>query len=78
MSYRGRVKNGVVEFEDGVRPPEGAVVRVEPVESATEFDISAADEYIRRMLALAGTAGPGLPSDLARNLDHYLYGTPKR
>lgn len=77
MSYRGRVKNGVVEFEGGLRPPEGAVVRVEPVESAAEFDASAADEYIRRMLALAGTA-EGLPADLARNHDHYIHGAPKK
>ncbi len=76
MSYRGRVRNGVVEFEDGPVPPEGTAVRIEPVETADQ-EAADADELAREMLKIAGTAR-GLPSDFARNHDHYLYGTPKR
>ena len=75
MTYQGRVSNGVVVLENGAALPDGTVVRVEPVASpqAAEAQSSWADE----LLELAGTA-QGLPSDLARNHDHYLYGTAKR
>ena len=75
MTYRGRVQNGVVVFDDEVLLPEGAIVRVEHLEPPkTDGNGSS---WACRMLKLAGTA-KGLPSDLARNHDHYLYGTPKR
>ena len=75
MTYRGRVQNGAVVFDDEVALPEGAIVRVEQLEPPkTDGNASSwADE----MLKLAGTA-KGLPPDLARNHDHYLYGHPKR
>lgn len=76
MSYRGKVRNGVVEFEEGPIPPEGTVVRVVPwTEASTSPPEGTSGE---RLLRHAGTAGPGLPSDLARNHDHYLHGHPKR
>ena len=31
MIYRGTVKHGVVEFEDGVTLPDGTLVKVEPL-----------------------------------------------
>ena len=75
MTYQGRVSNGVVVLENGATLPDGTVVRVEAVVSpqGAEAQSSWADE----LLELAGSA-QGLPSDLARNHDHYLYGTPKR
>jgi len=36
MSYRGRVRNGVVVLDGAVRLPEGAVVRVELAEGDDE------------------------------------------
>ncbi len=33
MTYLGEVKNGIVEFKDGVALPNGTMVRIEPVES---------------------------------------------
>lgn len=66
--YRGRVQNGVVVLEGGVALPEGAAVTVE-----TEKE-SAADDAVYRLHELAGPTG--VP-DLARNIDHYLYGHPR-
>ncbi len=76
MSYRGRVRNGVVEFEDGPVPPDGTAVRIEPID-ASDQATDAAEEYVRTMMEIAGTAR-GLPADLARNHDHYLHGRPKK
>ena len=71
MTYRGHIKNGQILFNDPVDLPEGAEVNVEVVENgepkSTIWD---------RLLKLAGTV-EGLPSDMADNHNHYLYGTPK-
>lgn len=77
MTYRGRVRNGVVEFEDETVPPDGTIVRVEPVGEVSPPKDSSGT-LAERLLRHAGTAGDGLPSDLARNHDHYLHGQPKR
>ncbi len=77
MSYEGTIQNGVVVFDNGADLPEGTRVRVEPVNVTNEP--GAADESLSELLLrFAGAAGDGLPEDLARNHDHYLYGTPKR
>src|SRR5262245_58938828 len=75
MSYPGIVQNGVIVLDGGAVLPDGTPVRVEPVhgDSNPPADQAWQDE----LLKLAGTA-TGLPSDLARNHDHYLYGTPKK
>ncbi|MCH7591574.1 MAG: hypothetical protein IH989_02180 [Planctomycetes bacterium] len=76
MTYQGKVVNGVVVLENGAKLPDGTAVRVEPVLSASEEE-AAAEALSKKLLDLAGSAGPGLPSDLARNHDHYLHGGPK-
>jgi hypothetical protein len=64
MTYTGHVEKGVVVFDGPVRPPEGAAVRVEEVE--TEQASGVGDGLDR----LAGRA-KGLPADLAERHDHY-------
>jgi len=59
-----------------VLPPEaklseGAEVEITPVESP------AADDFTDMLVGIAKKVS-GLPRDLARQHDHYLYGTPKR
>jgi hypothetical protein len=71
MTYRGKVRNGVVVLEAGVRLPEDMLVTVEPVEEAPS---SGADDPLYRLAELAGPTG--IP-DLAMNIDSYLYGHPK-
>jgi len=72
MTYRGHIKNGQILLDDPVALPEGAEVNVEVVANGepqpTIWD---------KLLKLAGTV-EGLPSDMAENHDHYLYGTPKK
>ena len=72
MTYRGQVRNGVVVLEGNPPLAEGTAVRVEALEDSAQ-NPNVWDE----LLKLAGTA-EGLPPDASRNVDHYLYGQPKR
>ncbi len=75
MTYKGKVKNGVVVFEDGVALPEGTMVQVSPVEATEPAVVS--PSLVEGLLDWAGK-GEGLPPDLARNHDHYLHGQPRK
>jgi hypothetical protein len=81
MTYRGRVKNGVVVPEAGAELPEGAEVRidfsVEVEAAAVEEGSSDLPSLAERMEKVVGIA-KGLPADFAINHDHYLHGQPKR
>ena len=70
MTYRGSVQKGVVVFDGKVPLPEGTIVEVQPVEEKKEFD-----DPIYHLGELA--VPTGVP-DLARNIDHYLYGHPRQ
>ena len=72
MTYRGRVKNGVVILDPPACLPEGAEVEVVPTQ-----DEQPAPTLAERYKDIIGIA-EGLPPDASRNLDHYLYGAPKR
>ena len=67
MEYLGRVRDGVVVFDDGPTPEDGTVVRVEPVQDDEE-----PSPLAKKLLQVAGKAR-GLPRDLARNHDHYRH-----
>ena len=74
MELQGTVHNGVIVVDAGNPLPEGT--RVTIVVAAKEKR----DEGITlkdRLLKLAGTIDD-LPSDMARNHDHYIHGVPKR
>ena len=77
MVYRGYVKDGRIELDNGGPLPEGVQVRIELVEPATHSGSAAHEPLGRKLLRHAGTA-TGLPADMSSNHDHYLYGTPKR
>lgn len=70
MVYRGTVKGGVVQFEGGMAPVDGTVVRVEPID-VPGVQRSNESDPLFQMDELA--VDTGIP-DLASNLDHYLYG----
>jgi hypothetical protein len=83
MTYKGKVQNGVIEVEGGVRLPEGATVQIELLvdEEKSTFQIGNEPTIGQKMAALgrwAETLPTDLPEDLAANHDHYLHGTPKR
>ncbi len=69
MSIVAQVENDTIKLPPGVHLPDGTQVKIEP---AVE-EKSLAERYA----FLIGTVEDA-PSDLARNLDHYLYGAPKR
>ena len=71
MSYLGEVRNGVIVLEEEASLAEGTKVRVEPVE---ESHMPTLAERLKSFIGMA----KGLPPDLARNLDHYLHGQPKK
>ena len=83
MTIIGTVQNGRIVLPEGVVLPEGAEVAVEvhtalPAGSSPTPDPAHANtETGRRLLKLAATCR-GLPEDLSANVDHYLYGAPKR
>lgn len=72
MSYKGTVKNGVIVLPPDIKLPEGAEVKVEPLELLSEED-----PFLQAALKVAKPR-PHWPKDYARNLDHYLYGVPKK
>jgi len=71
MTYKGHVKNGTVVFDEPVQLPEGTVVRVEP-EGSNDI------ESLRQGLMKLAGAVKGMPSDMARNHDHYVHGTSRK
>jgi hypothetical protein len=71
MSYKGKVKNGVVVLPPDARLPEGEDVEVTPLGKP------AADDFTDTLVRISKQVS-GLPRDLAEQHDHYLYGTPKR
>jgi hypothetical protein len=67
MILKGTVKNGVVVPDGDKKIPEGT-----PVEIVVMEDKPLSDEIMKFAGTLRG------PKDLARNHDHYLYGTLKK
>ena len=70
MTYIGKVSNGTVVLPPDAHLPEGTEVRVEPI-------LPGGRNLAERYAGLIGIA-EDLPADLARNLDHYVHGQPKR
>ena len=75
MSFTATVENGAIKLPPDITLPDGTEVRIERVddEGATQPPRTIADRY----RSIIGAVKEG-PADLADNLDHYLYGLPKR
>ncbi len=79
MEHRGHVEAGRVVLDDPATLPDGTVVSVRPLKTRRK-----AVGGRRRTPTLAERLAPfigkakGLPADASVNLDHYLYGLPKR
>ncbi len=72
MTYRGRVKNGVVILDPPASLAEGSEVQVIPTE-----DQALPPTWAEVFKDIIGKA-EGLPADMALNHDHYLHGAPKK
>ncbi len=73
MIRKAMVENGKLTFEEPLDLPDGMEVTVD-FETEIKPGTNTAGEFL---LKYAGVA-KGLPSDLARNHDHYLYGVDKK
>lgn len=74
MSITATVENDTIRLPEGFHIPDGTQVMIETIDrSAGSED----DSLSRCLLKFAGIADD-LPSDLARNHDHYIHGHPKR
>ncbi len=71
MELEGIVRNGVIVVATPLLLQEGSRVKV------VVDDPSEAPTLRERLLQLAGTVDD-LPTDMARNHNHYIHGTPKR
>ena len=74
LSYTGKIINGVIVLTTNAILPEGAGVKVELLEEHTAP--AAASPLGELLLKYAGVIDD-LPADIAKNHDHYLYGSPK-
>jgi predicted DNA-binding antitoxin AbrB/MazE fold protein len=70
MIYRGHIQNGVVVLDEDVKLPDGTEVHVEAIPGRLRKTLA------ERFQDVIGAVND-LPSDIAENHDHYLYGTPK-
>jgi hypothetical protein len=76
MSYVGRVKNGVVVFDEPIQLADGTEVRIEPI-AIPEKSPPEGRTLAERFADVIGTV-PELPADMAAQHDHYLHGAPAR
>src|SRR5438876_10147587 len=78
MVVRGHVKNGTIILDEPAKLPEGAEVEVSLLAPpATEQVENEGPTLYDRLKPVVRTA-QGLPSDASTNVDHYLYGHPKK
>jgi hypothetical protein len=76
MVYHGKVKNGVVVFENGAELPDGTEVSIEALTRDESIAIEG-PTLVEQFADVIGTV-PDLPPDMAAQHDHYLHGAPKR
>ena len=74
MSFAGHVHNGVVVFDSPAPLAEGTEVRVVPTHAG---ETPLKRSLLERLGDVVGQVD-GLPPDASRNVDHYLYGHPKK
>ena len=78
MVYQGHVENGAIRLQDSVVLPEGAEVRVEIVAPADQRKSRQGRVNLYDRLKPLIGAAKDLPPDASVNVDHYLYGHPKK
>ena len=76
MSLTGHISGGRIVLDHPVSLPDGTPVRIELVETIPG-SVDTRPTLLERLGDVVGKAA-GLPEDAARNVDHYLYGHPKR
>jgi hypothetical protein len=77
MTYRGRVKNGVIVLDPPVTLPEGCEVEVETLLGEARPAAPSMPTLAERYAAIIGTVD-GLPAGMPEQHDHYIHGAPRR
>lgn len=79
MVYRGRLKEGVIVLDDPSALPDGTEVTVRPLKNklAEPAKNKPGPKVRQGIMKFAGQAS-GLSANASKNVDHYLYGHPKR
>lgn len=77
MTHHASVKKGALVLDQPLDLPEGTRVEVEVRPAPSPAETEPVPTLLEQMSDLVGRA-EGLPSDLARNHDHYLYGRERK
>jgi hypothetical protein len=75
MVFIGEVKNGVIVLPEGLTLPEGTQVQI--VLSTASAPPTNEPTLGASLMRFAGICDD-MPEDSSEQVDHYLYGTPKR
>ena len=76
MTVRGRVKDGVIVLSKSAKLPEGATVEIQVVAKKSR-KATKRRSLADRLATVIGKA-KNVPPDASTNVDHYLYGMPKK
>ncbi len=74
MSITATVENNTIRLPEGTHFPNGTKVIIEPLDVAGESGDLGVGQGLMKFAGIADD----LPSDLARNLDHYVHGHAKQ
>lgn len=77
MTFNGHIENGRVVLDGATALPDGTPVVVTIVEKLATSDKREIPTLYERLKPIIGIA-EGLPPDASQNIDHYLYGHPKK
>ena len=77
MTFSGHIENGQVVFDTTPGLPDGTPVVVSVVQQPAAADEREIPTLYERLKPFIGTI-EGLPPDASQNIDHYLYGHPKK
>ena len=76
MTYRGHIENGAVVLDESADLPEGAGVEINVLAGNGDSQ-AGADHAHAGLMRFAGII-EDMPEDASLNVDHYLYGHPKK
>jgi hypothetical protein len=77
MTYHGHIEGGQVVYDAAPGLPDGTPVVVTVVKETTAGEDRKIPTLYERLKPFIGTV-EGLPPDASQNIDHYLYGHPKK
>lgn len=77
MTFTGHIENGRVVLDAATGLPDGTAVVVTVAQKPTETEEREIPTLYERLKPVIGIA-KDLPPDASQNIDHYLYGHPKK